>query len=200
MKKLLILIISLFFTANTFSQSALPIPDHIVIVILENHAYSQIIGSTAAPYINTLVSDANSALFTKSYAIEHPSQPNYLDLYSGCNQGVTDDFTPVGNLFTTSNLGRQLIDIGKTFITYSEDLPKVGYNGGQSGNYVRRHNPAANWMGTGINQIPVATNQPFTAFSSTNFNLLPTVCYVLPNLDNDMHNDSDPLTINKGDT
>jgi len=161
-------------------QGILPKPDHIVIVILENHGYDQIIGSTAAPYINALANDTLSALFTGSYGITHPSQPNYLALYSGDTQGVTDDLIPLGIPFTTPNLGRQLLDSAKTFSTYSEDLPQVGFNGELSGNYARRHNPAANWMGNGTNQVPVTVNQPYLAFPSGNFALLPTVCFVQP--------------------
>lgn len=81
--------------------NGVPRPDHVVIVIEENHSYSEIIGSPAAPYINSLA--AQGALFTQSYAITHPSQPNYLDLFSGFNQGVTNDSCP--HYFTTDNLG-----------------------------------------------------------------------------------------------
>ena len=187
MMKKLLLVILIFSVADAISQSVLPVPDHIVVVILENHSYSQITGSSEAPYINTLAGDSNSALFTNSYAIEHPSQPNYLDLYSGCNQGVTNDEVPATAPFTTVNLGRQLIDSGKTFVTYSEDLPSVGFNGATADKYVRKHNPVSNWMGTALNQVPIETNQPFTAFPSGNFTLLPDVCYVIPNQDNNMH-------------
>ncbi|MEP6794581.1 MAG: alkaline phosphatase family protein [Saprospiraceae bacterium] len=184
---------------NISSQDVLPSPDHIVILILENHAYSQIIGSSAAPYINALAGDSYTALFTESYAVEHPSQPNYLDLYSGCNQGVTSDGYPAASPFTTANLGRQLIDGGKTFITYSEGLPYVGFNGASSGAYVRKHNPAANWMGSGINQIPTNTNLPFSAFPSSDYSALPTVSFVIPTQSNDMHNGSDPYRITNAD-
>ena len=81
--------------------NGVPRPDHVVIVIEENHSYSEIIGSSAAPYINSLA--AQGALFTQSYAITHPSQPNYLDLFSGSNQGVTDDSCP--HYFTDSQPG-----------------------------------------------------------------------------------------------
>lgn len=182
------------------AQATLPAPDHIVILVLENHAYSQIIGSVAAPYINAMADDTLSALFTQSYAIEHPSQPNYLDLYSGCNQGVTSDSFPAASPFTTDNLGRQLIDIGKTFITYSEGLPDVGFNGASAGAYARKHNPAANWMGSGINQIPEYTNQPFSAFPISDFSNLPTVSFVIPTQNNDMHNGTDPSRISNADT
>ncbi len=83
-----------------------PRPDHVVIVIEENHSYSEIIGSSSAPYINSLA--AQGALFTQSYAITHPSQPNYLDLFSGSNQGVTDDSCP--HYFMTANLGLVLAE------------------------------------------------------------------------------------------
>jgi phosphatidylinositol-3-phosphatase len=187
-------------SGTVFSQPVFPVPDHIVVAIFENHAYSQIIGSTAAPYINALAIDPYSALFIQSYAIEHPSQPNYLDLFSGCSQGVINNDFPAVNPFNTANLGRQLIDAGKTFTTYSEDLPGVGFNGGSSGSYARKHNPVANWMGIGANQIPETTNQPFSAFPSTDFALLPTVCFVVPNQDNNMHDGTDPSRITNGDT
>ena len=178
LRKLIFILVSLIIQYGAgISQSILPVPDHIVLVVLENHAYEQIIGSSAAPYINSLAGDAFSALFTESSGIDHPSQPNYLDLYSGCNQSVTNDNVPANIPFTTPNLGRELMDAGKTFVTYSEDLPSVGFNGASSGNYARKHNPAANWMGTGANQIPVTTNQPFSAFPSSDFSLLPTVSY-----------------------
>src|SRR4051794_27969185 len=86
----------------------LPVPDHIVIVMEENHGYSEVIGSPSAPYINSLV--AQGALFTNSFAVEHPSQPNYLDLFSGSNQGVTNDSCP--HTFSTKNEAKQLLSAG----------------------------------------------------------------------------------------
>jgi acid phosphatase len=177
------------------TTNSMPKPDHIVIAIEENHAYSQIIGSDSAPYINSLVADSFSAIFINSYAITYPSQPNYLDLFSGSDQGVANDDHPGNEPFTTSNLGRQLINAGKSFVSYSESLPAVGYNGDIAGAYARKHNPAANWMGSGVNQISPTTNQPFTAFPA-DYTKLPTVSFVIPDLDNDMHDG----TISMGDS
>ncbi len=195
-------LISTSLSVVSFAQirtlSSLPKPDHILVVIMENHSYDEIIGSSAAPHINALASGANSAVFTQSFAIEHPSQPNYLDLYSGSNQGVTSDDQPTNLPFTTPNLGGELIDAGLSFATYSEDLPSVGFGGATSGNYAQKHNPSSEWMGTGTNQLSDTTNQPFTAFPS-DFTQLPTVCYVIPNLNDDMHNGTDPSTIIAGD-
>jgi hypothetical protein len=171
-------------TTGTF-----PKPNHIVIVIEENQAYSKIMGSPSAPFINALAQDSDAVLFTNSVAVTHPSQPNYLDLYSGFNQGVVNDDYPSNAPFTTPNLGSQLIAKGKSFATYSQSLPEVGYNGNKRGAYVHKHNPAANWIGTGKHQIPATTNQPFSAFPS-DYTKLPTVSFVIPNLNCDMHDGS----------
>ena len=97
--------------------NGVPRPDHVVIVIEENHSYSEIIGSSAAPYINSLA--AQGALFTQSYATTHPSQPNYLHLFSGSNQGVTNDSCP--HSFSTANLG----DTCSTPLSPSRATPKT---------------------------------------------------------------------------
>jgi len=176
------------------ANATIPKPDHIVVVIEENHAYEQIIGSDSARYINSLVKDPNTTTFIKSFAITYGSQVDYLDLYSGANQGAGGTGHPLNEPFTTPNLGRQLIDAGKSYSTFSQSLPSVGYNGDVSGSYVRIHNPAANWMGAGTNQIPATTNKLFTAFP-TDYTKLPTVSFVIPNVDRDMHTG----TISAGD-
>jgi hypothetical protein len=181
-------------TFTTSNSSTLPVPDHIVVLIEENHGYSQIIGNTSAPYINALATDQMSTLFTQAYGIEHPSQPNYIDLFSGGNQGITNNNLPASH-FTTANLARELINAGKTFKTFAQTLPSAGYDGTSSGKYMRKHNPITNWMGTGTNQVSSLLNQPFTAFPS-DFTQLPTVSFVVPDLDYDMHDG----TIAAGDT
>ena len=167
--------------------SAIPTPAHVVVVIEENRGYSEIIGSSQAPYINSLAN--GGALFTNSYAIEHPSQPNYLDLFSGSNQGITDD-NFVSRSFAGANLGSELIAAGKTFVGYSEDLPSVGSQVETSGGYAKKHNPWSDFT-----NVPTADNQPYTAFP-TNYAALPTVSIVVPNLTDDMHDG----TIKQGDT
>jgi hypothetical protein len=181
-------------------MAAPPTPDHVVVVIEENHYYTQIIGSgNGAPYINGLVSQG--ALLTQAFAIEHPSQPNYLDLFSGMNQGVTSDNTPGSVPFATQNLGAQLRAAGRTFVGYSEGLPSVGFTGDSSGGtdgYQRKHNPWVNWQQTSAGQpntMPTTVNQPFTAFP-TDYSTLPTVSFVVPTQLNDMHNG----TVTQGDT
>src|SRR6185295_19614920 len=94
-------------------RASVPRPDHVVVVIFENRAFGKIIGKPAAPYVNALA--GKGALFTQSYGIAHPSQPNYLALFSGSTHGVTDN--KCGHTFAgVPNLGRQLLDAGYSFV------------------------------------------------------------------------------------
>ena len=178
-------------TATATLIPVLPTPDHIVVVIEENHADTSIIGNAEAPYINSLAS--SGALFTESYATHHPSQPNYLALFSGSDQGVIDDACPpAGSPYASDNLAAQLIAAGKTFVGYSQGLSAAGSpecdNGGSLG-YQRKHNPWVNFS-----NVPAEANQPFTSFPA-DFSTLPTVSFVVPNQLYDMHDG----TIAQGD-
>src|SRR4030095_15494498 len=108
--------------------AGLPRPDHIVIVIEENRDFAQIIGSPDAPFINSLAQQG--AVMTASTAVEHPSQPNYFDLFSGSNQGgIATDARPTGLPSTTPNLGAELQAAGFSFVGFSESLPTAGFDG-----------------------------------------------------------------------
>lgn len=179
-------VVALFLLLCFDLKAQVPTPDHIVIVIDENRWYSNVVGYSSAPYINGLIADSNAALFTQSYAITHPSQPNYIHLFSGSNQGVTNDDDPKSLPFTTPNLGASLLAKGLTFSGFAEDLPSVGFTDSASGNYVRRHSPWIDWQDSPTNGIPAVLNQPFTSFP-TDFSQLPTVSFVIPNLAHDMH-------------
>jgi acid phosphatase len=176
--------------ATDVAPAATSVPqfDHIVVAVFENHAYSQINGSGSAPYLNSLASQG--AKFTQSFAITHPSQPNYLALFSGSTQGSTNDNCPLS--FSGTNLGKQLIDAGKTFKGYSEAMPSDGYTGCSSGTYRRKHNP---WVD--FTNVPASSNVRFSTFpTSANYASLPTVSFVVPDMCNDMHD----CSISTGDT
>ena len=74
------LLLSVSLTTGVSGQTV-PRPDHVVICVLENHGYWSIVGSPYAPFINGLI--GRSALLQEYYALTHPSQPNYIMLYSG---------------------------------------------------------------------------------------------------------------------
>jgi hypothetical protein len=151
--------------------------EHVVVVIEENHSYRQIVGAKEAPYMNELIQ--KGALMTNSHAITHPSQPNYLALFSGSTQGIKDD--SCGKTFSTANLASQFNQNNLSFTGYSEDLPKPGYSGCSSKGYARKHNP---WVQ--FNNVSKDANQPLTVFPQ-DLNTLPTLSFVIPNHQDDMH-------------
>ena len=132
---------------------------------------------------NPVSSSRGGAVFSNSYALTHPSQPNYIELFSGSNQGVTDNQIPVQPIKAPS-LGGQLFAAGLSFAGYAESLPAPGSLVEQEGPYVRRHNPWSNFA-----DVPPSANLPFTHFPA-DFSELPTVSFVVPNLINDMHDAS----------
>ncbi|QRP45155.1 alkaline phosphatase family protein [Amycolatopsis sp. FDAARGOS 1241] len=168
------------------AAAAVPTFDHVVLVMFENKKASSIT-SSAAPYFTSLASQG--AKFTSSFAITHPSQPNYVALFSGATQGVTSDTCPA-NLGTKANLGQQLIGAGKSFKGYSESMPSDGYTGCSSGTYMRKHN---SWVD--FSNVPASSNVRFSTFPS-DYTQLPTVSFVTPNMCNDMHD----CSIGTGDT
>ncbi|MDR2986786.1 MAG: alkaline phosphatase family protein [Nocardiopsaceae bacterium] len=160
------------------SAVAVPRPAHTVVVILENHPYDAVIGNSEARYINALA--RSGALFTASYAVTHPSEPNYLALFSGSTHGVTSDQCPT--TLHAPNLAADLIAKGATFTGYSEGLPGTGSQVCVQGEYARKHAPWTDFTG-----LPPAVNQPFSRFAAGGFASLPDVSFVIPDLCHDMH-------------
>jgi len=147
----------------------------VIVVVMENRDYDLIIGNAQAPFINgTLVPQA--ALMTDSHAVTHPSQPNYLALFSGSTQGINDDSCP--HSFSSSNLGEEVLAAGKLFDGYSESMPKDGYIGCSSGLYARKHNPWVNFT-----NVPASSNLIWYDLPGVQ----PSVSFIVPNLCNDMH-------------
>jgi hypothetical protein len=164
------------------AAAALPTPAHVVIVVEENRSQANIIGNKSAPFINALA--ANGAMMAQSFAETHPSEPNYLALFAGSTLGVTKDVCPVdgGNV---PNLASELLAAGYTFIGFAEGLPAVGSTVCSAGKYARKHVPWANFS-----NVPPANSVPFSAFPMGNYASLPTVSFVIPNNDNNMHDGS----------
>ncbi len=157
--------------------SGMPQPAHVVVVVIENHAFGQVLGSSSEPFLNDLA--VRGASFTQFYAITHPSEPNYLALFSGSTQGLSSDACPVR--YPGANLAGSLLDAGLTFTGYAEDLPRPGFTGCTSADFARKHCP---WIS--FTNVPAGLSQPMSAFPS-DYASLPTVSFVIPNLQHDMH-------------
>lgn len=150
-------------------------------MVEENRARSQVIGNPQAPYLTAL--SRQGAFFTNSYGVAHPSQPNYLALFSGSTHGVTSDSCP--ETFGGGNLAAQLLSAQLSFTGYAEGLPHPGGLDCSAGAYARKHAP---W--TDFPALPArAVGRPWSQWP-TSFASLPTVSFVIPDLEHDMHDGS----------
>lgn len=163
---------------GTGTALTVPRPRHTVVVVLENHSYKEVIGSAQAPFINRLA--RQGALFTRAYAVTHPSEPNYLALFSGSTHGVTGD--PCPTTLNAPNLATDLIAARLSFAGYAQDLPAPGSRVCDQGEYARKHVPWADFT-----NVPGSVSLPFSRFPATRFSRLPAVSFVIPNLCDDMH-------------
>ncbi|MGN6445747.1 alkaline phosphatase family protein [Amnibacterium sp.] len=166
-------------TGTPASPGAVPRPAHLVVVVLENHAFDQV---AASPYLAQL--ERSSAVFTDAHANAHPSEPNYFALWSGSTHGLISDACPVSS--SAESLGSQLLAAHRTVAGYFESMPRAGFRGCTAGRYVRKHNPLAAFPAT----ADAAHMLPFSAFPQGSFDRLPDVALVVPNLDHDMHDGS----------
>lgn len=80
------------FAHEDASNAKIPSLDHVFLIMMENHGYSQIIGSTNAPFINQMAKSTNLA--TNYFAVGHPSLTNYLEVVGGSNFGIKNDNDP----------------------------------------------------------------------------------------------------------
>ena len=160
---------------------------HVVIVMEENANFSSVVGNSSMPYLNSLI--ATYGLATQYYANTHPSIGNYEMLVTGQVLTNNDSETPESFPISVDNIVRELSANGKTWRAYAEDLPSVGYLGGDTGNYAVRHVPLAYLTDV---QDSATTRQglvPFTQFATDMAaGKLPNFSFVTPNLCNDAHN------------
>ena len=152
-------------------SAGVPAYSHIVVVVEENHNYSEIAGNSQAPYINSLMQ--GGANFTNFSALMHPSQPNYFALYAGSTFGITDDnqySEPDPTLYTV------LKNAGLTFGGYVDQ-------GGGGSDF--NHDPWVSFP-EGRSVQTDFTSFP-SLFPSGNYASLPSVSYVIPSITDDMH-------------
>jgi len=178
------------------SVAGVPSFSHIYLIVMENHEYGSIVGSSQAPYLNALI--RHYGLATNDHAVSHPSLPNYLALFAGSTFGITDD--GIHNL-AAHNLADQLAAHGRGWRVYAQDLPSSCFTGsasrggvdllGLAGWYVRKHEPAISFTDVSRSPTRCARITHLAGFSPTaaSFEL------IVPNMTNDMHDG----TIAEGD-
>jgi hypothetical protein len=163
------------------ARADVPAADHIFVIIMENKTYDEV---RTLPYTASLISSSSS--FAWSYALTHPSQPNYMALWSGGTQGVTDDqCPPPGAPFTAENLGHACEAAGIPWRAYSENLPAPAYNGcSADGNlYVRRH-----CVWTHFSNLDHSRERPYQDLATDiTAGTLPALAFVIPNQCDNTH-------------
>lgn len=181
-------------TATSGSSAAI---QHVFVVAMENHSYSEVWNTSSSPYITQL---GNAyALATNYYAITHPSLPNYLDLYGGSNYGITTDCDPSSSCHVNAvNLADNLEAKGLTWRAYMESMPSPCYLTA-SGNYAPKHNPFVYFDDIRTNTTRCNSHDvPYTSLSSdlASAATTPNFVFITPNLCNDMHD----CSVSTGDT
>ena len=176
------------------SSAATPELGHIFVLLMENKEYDDIIGSSRAPFINSLAQGYGSA--AEYYAIRHPSLPNYLALASGSTQGMTTDCGDCS--FDAPNLVDQLQSHQKSWKAYMEDIPGPCFNGESAGGigpfgnlYVRRHNPWMYFRSISGDPSRCSSVVPLSQLQQDlQRGQVPDFVWISPNLRHDMHDGS----------
>lgn len=167
------------------ASGGVPAFSHIYVIVMENREYGSIVGSSSAPYINSLI--RQYGLAANFDAVTHPSEPNYLALFSGSTQGVTDD--GIHNISAT-NLADQLDAHGRSWRVFAQNVPSGCYTGYSasggpdgSGTYARKHEPAISFTDISGSPSRCARILDFSRFdpAAADFEL------IVPNMCNDMH-------------
>jgi hypothetical protein len=177
----------------------------VMMIVMENHGYHDIVGNAQAPFINQLASGFASA--TAWTDVTHPSLPNYLALTAGNAFGSPNDCAPTwatgtgGCTFSTSatSLADQLTAAGIPWKAYIEDMPKACDTTDAFGPnaYDVNHNPFMYY--DHVVQTPSECGQDVPYGQLANdlaSGSLPSFIWVTPNLIHDMHDG----TIADGDT
>jgi phosphatidylinositol-3-phosphatase len=159
---------------------------HVFVVVEENANYADVIASPSMPYLNTLANQYGLA--ANYFANAHPSIPNYFELATGQILTLIDASTPHTFPVSADNVVRELLAAGKTWKSYAEDLPSIGYTGDDTGRYAVRHNPLAYFTDVQNDAKQVQNLVPFSQLAADlNTANLPEYSFIVANLCNDAH-------------
>jgi hypothetical protein len=156
----------------------------IVTVVMENEEARSVLGNRQAPYVNRLA--RRGGLATRSYAIRHPSLPNYLALTSGSTHGVASDCTSCH--VHGRSLADQLDAAHLSWRAYMEGLPNPCFKGARAGDYAKKHDPFMYYDSIAGDAARCRRIVPFTALGrDIRRGAMPTYAFISPNLCHDGH-------------
>ena len=170
---------------------------HVYLVAMENTNYTDVVGTSAMPYLNGLANQYGLA--TQYYADTHPSIGNYLMWVTGQILTNDDNQTPASFPVSVDNAVREVLAAGKTWKQYAESIPSVGYTGGDTvgpdgGNFSTHHAPLLYLTDVLDSPAQLLNIVPFTQFATDLANnATPNYSFITPNMCDDGHDCS--LTI-----
>lgn len=171
-------------TAPTLRPGHVAKTSHVVLIVMENKEQPQVIGSKDAPYLTRLA--RRQGLAVDSFAIRHPSLPNYIALISGQTQGITDDCTDCAA--NAPNIAGQLEQANLTWRAYLEGLPAPCARPASAGRYAKKHDPFAYDDGIAADPKRCAQRVPLTRLAGDiRHNRLADFSLITPDLCNDTH-------------
>ncbi|HXA61046.1 MAG TPA: alkaline phosphatase family protein [Streptosporangiaceae bacterium] len=182
--------------------------DHVFVVVLENHGYTDVIGNPAAPNLNALAKQYGSA--TGYYAVTHPSEPNYVAMLGGGTFGVKNDNAYFVNRVSQPSLISQLDHAGLSWKAYLQSVPHPGYQGicypapcngapDKDPLYVSKHNGILNFSSS-LNAKDWSRQVPIEQLSTDlRSGAVPAFNYVIPDECHDGHGDP-PYCLDAGNT
>ncbi len=153
-----------------------------MLVVLENVNYSSVVGSADAPYLNSLI--PQGALVPNYYANVHPSIGNYFFLTTG--QLVSGDDAYAGTA-PAPDIATEEGGAGKSWKVYAEGIPSAGYLGGNTGVYLKRHNPFA-YFADVVGTASASNIVPFPQFATDVAGTLPNFTMIVGNIYDVGHN------------
>jgi hypothetical protein len=159
---------------------------HVLTIVLENHEYDQVIGSSSAPYINNLAK--RYGLATASYASTHPSLPNYLHLVAGSAYGITNDCTTCS--YEAPSLSDELNALAVPWAAYFEGISAPCPTASStSAGYAKKHNPFVYDTHTALNPWDCNHVKPMPSNLASSLDAAgaPDYVWVTPNLCDDAH-------------
>jgi hypothetical protein len=163
-----------------------PVPafEHVIVVVFENKESTSVLGNPAAPTFNSYA--RRYASLTRYFGVTHPSLPNYLALVSGSAHGITSDCTSC--IATGKSLADTIEASGRTWKTYAEGLPSVGYLGPSSRLYAKKHDPFAYFSDVADSPRRRARIVPLSRLNvDLGARTLPSFSLVVPDLCHSMH-------------
>jgi hypothetical protein len=110
---------------------------HVVVLVMENKSYHDVIESGQSPYVKSLAN--RYALPASHYGIRHPSLPNYIAMIGGDTFGISSNCTSCH--LKKRNLVDQLEGAGHSWRAYMQGMQKPCFKGSSSGGYAKKHDP-----------------------------------------------------------